>query len=90
MTIRPSLPDLPTFCRGPFYLSLHKRWICGTDEFGDLCHIADIRGWGYLTGQGEALALSERDAIAAQEKTAQWIVDAMNAAWEKHIQGQST
>ncbi len=87
-TVRPSLPALPTFCRGPFYLMEKSHWICGTNEFGDLCHVADIRGWGYLTGQGQALALSPEVALAAQEKTARFIVDAMNAAWEKLITPQ--
>jgi len=80
MMTRPTLPDLPTFARGPFYLN-GAMWICGTDEFGGSCHVADIRGWGYLTGHGEALALPSDVAFQAQKKTAQWIVDAMNAAW---------
>ena len=80
MTDRPKLPDLPTFARGPFYLN-GAMWICGTDEFGGLCHVADIRGWGYLTGHGQALALDGNTAFAAQKKTAEWIVAAMNAAW---------
>lgn len=73
--------DGPAFCDGPFYLQKETDWICGTDAFGGLCHIAAIRGWGYLTGHGqEALQLSNLDAIAIQTKTAQFIVDAMNAA----------
>lgn len=91
MTERPTLPDLPTFCRGPFTVNPHTMWIMGVDEFGGPCHIADMRGWGYLTGQGQALALSSADAIAAQRKTAEFIVKAMNMAsaaakalqWEK-------
>lgn len=75
---RPKLPDLPTFCRGPFYVRESFRWICGTDEFGGLCHVADIRGWGYLTGRGQALALDFINAVAAQNKTMQFIADAMN------------
>ena len=43
----------------------------------------DVRGWGYLTGQGQALALSADSAIAAQEATAEWVVSALNAAWAR-------
>lgn len=75
---RPGLPDLPTFARGPFYVQDDTLWICGTDEFGDMCHVADVRGWGYLTGRGQALALPAAEAFAAQQKTAEWIVAAMN------------
>ena len=82
MTDRPSLPDLPTFARGPFYLN-RAMWICGTDEFGLSCHVADIRGWGYLTGHGMALALNPATALAAQKRTAEWIVAAMNEAWDR-------
>ena len=67
MSDRPKLPDLPLFCRGPFYLN-GAMWICGTDEYGGCCHIADIRGWGYLTGHGMALALSGDEAFKAQKK----------------------
>jgi hypothetical protein len=65
------------FCTGPFIVSLCG-WIVGRDAFGGPCHIADIRGWGYLTGQGQALALPPSEAINAQKKAAQFIVDAMN------------
>ena len=78
MTERMKLPDLPTFCAGPFEAMKGTTWIVGKDPSGDLCHIADIRGWGYLTGGGHALALSSEEAIAAQMKTRQFIVDAMN------------
>lgn len=80
MKERPKLPDLPAFARGPFYVNPHTLWICGTDEFGGMCHVADIRGWGYLTGKGQALALSSDEAFEAQKKTADFIVAAMNAA----------
>ncbi|ABF63510.1 hypothetical protein TM1040_0777 [Ruegeria sp. TM1040] len=45
--------------------------------------VADIRGWGYLTGKGQALALTEREAEQAQKKTAQFIADAMNEKFER-------
>jgi|GEM_PF-4594183 len=74
---RPPLPDLPVFCTGPFSATRFG-WIVGRDAFGGPCHVADIRGWGYLTGQGQALALDSSSAIKAQKKAAQFIVDAMN------------
>jgi len=74
---RPPLPDLPVFCTGPFRATRFG-WIVGVDAFGGPCHIADIRGWGYLTGNGQALALDSNIAIKAQTKAAQFIVDAMN------------
>jgi hypothetical protein len=37
-----------------------------------------MRGWGYLTGRGQALALDTDTAIKAQEQAAKFIVDAMN------------
>lgn len=58
------------FCAGPFFLMEGSGWICGTDAFGGLCHVADIRGWGYLTGRGQALALHPDDAIEAQQRAA--------------------
>lgn len=39
--------------------------------------IADVRGWGHLTGRG-ALALSEEEAIKIQDRIGAEIVRAMN------------
>lgn len=75
---RPKLPSGPMFCAGPFHVLEGAGWICGTDAFGGICHVADVRGWGYLTGRGQALALSPDAAIEAQERAAKFIVDAMN------------
>jgi hypothetical protein len=86
---RPVLPDLPTFARPPFRVCKHTAKIYGVDEFGGSCMIADMRGWGYLTGQGQALALSSKDAFKAQLKTAEFIVEAMNAAISEHQQDTS-
>ena len=77
---RPALPDLPTFCRGPFHACPRSMKIFGVDEFGGPCMVADVRGWGYLTGRGQALALSSAEAIEAQRRTAEFIAAAMNAA----------
>lgn len=77
---RPSLPDFPLFCQpGPVRsMSGIPHKIVGADAFGDTCMVADMRGWGYLTGRGRALALSERDAMAAQDKAAAFVIDAIN------------
>lgn len=41
--------------------------------------VADMRGWGYLTGKGHgALALSDNEAIAIQQANAAFIVKAVN------------
>lgn len=41
--------------------------------------VADMRGWGYLTGKGHgALGLPETEAIAAQKANAAFIVKAVN------------
>ncbi len=80
MSDRPTLPDLPTFCQGPFRADPVTAKIWGVDEYGGDCMVADIRGWGYLTGQGRALALTADEAIEAQRRTAEFIAKAMNAA----------
>ena len=47
---------------------------------GGRTRIADIRGWGYLTGQGSgALGLSEADGAAEQARWAEMICAALNA-----------
>lgn len=76
----PKLPDLPTFARPPFRADPITAKIWGVDEFGSSCMVADIRGWGYLTGRGSALALSDNEAIAAQRKTAEFIAKLLNEA----------
>jgi hypothetical protein len=78
MSDRPKLPENPPFAKGPYWVN-GAMWICGVDAYGGTCHIADMRGWGYLTGHGMALALSNDDAFNAQKDTANWIVAAMNA-----------
>lgn len=41
--------------------------------------VADMRGWGYLTGKGDgALGLSDDDGIRAQKANAELIVKAVN------------
>ncbi len=80
---RPKLPDLPTFARPPFRACERTGKIWGIDEFGGPCMVADIRGWGYLTGLGQALGLDQKTAFDAQIKTAQFIADAMNEAYAR-------
>lgn len=42
--------------------------------------VADIRGWGYLTGKGHgALGLSDEEAMAIQKANAAFIVEAVNS-----------
>lgn len=88
---RPKLPEKPPFCAGPFEVCKITGHIYGVSAFGGQAKVADMRGWGYLTGQGQALALSYDEAYAAQIATAEWIVDAMNeklARTHKDLQTQ--
>lgn len=80
---RPKLPPLAPFCAGPFSHMKGSSWVCGVDAFGGQCHLLDVRGWGYLTGRGTALALPDDVAMRAQKETAEWVVEALNAAWNR-------
>ena len=72
------------FCDGPFSILKGTSWIVGKDHHGEPCHVLDQRGWGYLTGKGQsALGLDNATASAMQAETQQWVVDAMNAAWNR-------
>jgi len=76
------------FCDGPFKVIKSTRWIVGKDKHGDDCHILDQRGWGYLTGGGHAaLGLDTATASQMQDEMQQWVVDALNAAWEASKSG---
>jgi len=67
------------FCDGPFSVLKGTNWIVGKDN----CHVLDQRGWGYLTGRGhDALGLDTATASQMQADMQQWVVDALNAAWE--------
>lgn len=70
------------FCDGPFKVIKSTRWIVGKDKHGDDCHILDQRGWGYLIGEGRAaLGLDTATASQMQDEMQQWVVNALNAAW---------
>jgi hypothetical protein len=79
---RPSLPDFPLFCQ-PGRVSHAYGRIIGPDAFGGGCIVADIRGWGYLTGHGMALALSNDDAARAQMRAGDFIAAAINEKLER-------
>lgn len=51
---------------GVWERSLPETWIWAKRLDGDQMHIADIRGWGDLTGRGGGLALDEDEAFATQ------------------------
>ena len=81
MTVKP-------FCDGPFKSIKRTCWIVGKDKNGDDCHILDQRGWGYLTGKGHAaLGLDTETAYKLQKDMQEWVVDALNAAWEASKSG---
>ncbi len=64
---------------GPWFRGHPKTWISAPSKIGGAAHIADIRGWGYLIGGGQALNLDGDTAFAAQQLWGDLIVDAVNA-----------
>lgn len=61
-------------------------YIWGTSEKGGVTVIANIRGWGYLTGQGMgALGMNEQTAIARQSTWCEMICVAVNKLAGKEI-----
>ncbi len=40
--------------------------------------VLDVRGWGYLTGRGGGLAMSEDDAVKVQDQFEEWVIAALN------------
>lgn len=72
------------FCDGPFSVLEGTGWIVGVGKDGDICHVLDQRGWGYLTGGGAtALGLDYKTAAKKQDEMMRWVVDALNAAWNR-------
>lgn len=52
---------------GPWSVDPRSFWVTAQDEKG-LFHVADIRGWGHLTGKGHgAWGYPEAKAVAIQE-----------------------
>lgn len=81
---RPKLPAQPPFVSGPFRaMGTMSSMIVGQSPFGGTEHIADMRGWGFLTGRGQALALPEGEAVKVLIETRDWIIAAMNEKWER-------
>ena len=67
---------------GPFKTDDFASYIYGSnDKIGGDNPVLEIRGWGYLTGNGHgALGLSHAEAVAEQKRFASFVVDALNAA----------
>lgn len=58
----------------------YSTWINAPGLKGDDTHVADVRGWGYLTGHGHgALKLGDDEALAQQAAWGELIVAAVNA-----------
>lgn len=68
MINNPYYPFIPPF-------KYDRDGYCIFDSKNDM--IADVRGWGYLTGRG-ALALSEEEAIKIQDRIGAEVARAMN------------
>ena len=59
---------------GPYTSDEGRGIWCHNAKIGGVTKIFDIRGWGYLTGQGHgALGLSEGDAIRQQRANGDYI-----------------
>jgi hypothetical protein len=66
---------------GPYKTDAFGNKIYGTSDKGGDCTVLDIRGWGYLTGRGHgALGMDDRPALTEQQKFAEFVVNALNAA----------
>lgn len=64
---------------GPFEVD-RAGYVWGNSAKGGKTVIANVRGWGYLTGHGSgALGMKEDDAIAEQERWGEMFVAALNA-----------
>jgi hypothetical protein len=74
--------DSEALLHGPYTTDQFGAYIYGVnDKIGGLNTVLDIRGWGYLTGNGHgALGLEVSAGMAEQKRFAQFVVDALNAA----------
>lgn len=64
----------------PWKIDPHALSIYSSETPKGCARVADLRGWGYLTGKGYgALGLSDDDGIAAQRANAELIVKAVNS-----------
>jgi len=70
--------SLPSEFDGKFYGvgSMGKIFI--RTKCGDT-NVLDVRAWGYLTGRGGGLAMSNDSACEAQDKFEAWVIEALNA-----------
>ena len=72
----PTTCPLPSQLKGPFYgvgtgkIFIHTK--CGDTT------VLDVRGWGYLTGRGGGIAMSEDDAVKVQDQFEEWVIAALN------------
>lgn len=63
----------------PWKIDPHSFSVYAADVPRGSPRVADMRGWGYLTGKGSgALGLSDDEGIAAQKANAELIVKAVN------------
>lgn len=77
----------------PWHVDPLTASIYATDVPKGPARVADMRGWGYLTGKGHgALALSQDEAIDIQRANAAFLVKAVNNhdALVKHLHHLAT
>jgi hypothetical protein len=79
-SVLPSQPMTATHTPTPWRSCPHSQDIYADDVPKGPMRVADIRGWGYLTGKGHgALGLSDEVALATQKANAAFIVEAVNS-----------
>lgn len=74
---------------GPYKGDPEGLQVWGKDRKDGEVHVLDIRGWGYLTG-GAALNLPEKVAIEEQKAFQDFVVRALNSAWESSGAGRDS
>lgn len=75
--------DFPTERRlhGPYRTDPFGMGIYGVSDKGGDCSVLDVRGWGYLTGNGSGgLGLEHNAAMTEQKRFAAFVVWALNEA----------
>lgn len=63
---------------GPWYVCPYTGWIQSENPYGKgEMHLADIRGWGHLTGKGQgACSMDDDEAYKIQKANAEFIAHA--------------
>jgi hypothetical protein len=61
------------YTKGPWEV-INGTWVSAKNPYGhDDMHIADVRGWGHLTGKGGGCSFSEKKAVEIVDANARLI-----------------